>query len=148
MFFVRPNSKDVVVLIASSKLGWLTNEEDYDVVVHTDRRKWTGTMRANVTDGSGGLYLTNPHASFMAALRDAGRMTLSVDNVSYGPFSLSGSNDTLKQIADCARALDRGDFGPTKTEETSEAKEVTIGSGMMVDWTRADFGKTCGETGR
>lgn len=142
LFFVRPNSKDVVVLIASSKLGWLTNEEDYDVVVHTDRRKWTGTMRANVTDGSGGLYLSNPHASFMAALRDAGRMTLSVDNVSYGPFSLSGSNDTLKQLADCARALERGDFGPAKTEETSEAQEVTIGSGMMVDWTRADFGKT------
>ncbi|MBV2183350.1 MAG: hypothetical protein KUL88_02240 [Rhizobium sp.] len=142
LFFVRPNSKDVVVLIASSKLGWLTNEDDYDVVVHTDRRKWTGTMRANVTDGSGGLYLTNPHASFMAALRDAGRMTLTVDNVSYGPFSLSGSSDTLKQIADCARALDRGEFGPTKTEETVEAKEVTIGSGVMVDWSRADFGKT------
>ena len=142
LFFIRPNSKDVVVLVASSKLGWLTNEDDYDVVVHTDRRKWTGTMRANVTDGSGGLYLTNPHASFMAALRDAGRMTLTVDNVSYGPFSLSGSSDTLKQITDCARALDRGEFGPTKTEETVEAKEVTIGSDVMVDWSRADFGKT------
>ena len=142
LFFIRPNANVVVVLVATAKLGWLTNEQDYDVVVHTDRRKWTGTMRANVTDGSGGLYLTNPNTGFMAALRDAGRMTLSVDNVSYGPFSLSGSSDTIRQIADCARALDRGDFGPTKTEETSEAQEVTIGSGMMVDWTRDDFGKT------
>lgn len=142
LFFIRPNGNVVVVLVATSKLGWLTHEQDYDVVVHTDRRKWTGTMRANVTDGSGGLYLTNPHASFMAALRDAARMTLSVDNVSYGPFSLSGSSDTLKQIANCARALDRGDFGPARTEETTQAREVTIGSGMMVDWTREDFGKT------
>ncbi|MBW8282691.1 MAG: hypothetical protein K0M55_03735 [Rhizobium sp.] len=142
LFFIRPNGNVVVVLVATAKLGWLTNEQDYDVVVHTDRRKWTGTMRANVTDGSGGLYLTNPNASFMAALRDAGRMSLTVDNVSYGPFSLSGSSDTIRQIADCARALDRGDFGGTGTQETVQAKEVTIGSRMMVDWTRADFGKT------
>lgn len=141
LFFIRPNSNVVVVLVASSKLGWLTNEQDYDIVVHTDRRRWTGTMRANVTDGSGGLYLTNPNASFMAALRDAGRMRLTVDNVSYGPYSLSGSSDTIRQMADCARALDRGAFGQVKTEEVAEPQEVTIGSGMMVDWSRADFGK-------
>ncbi len=142
LFFIRPNGRDVVVLIASAKLGWLTHDQDYDVVVHTDRRKWTGTMRANVTDGSGGLYLTNPAAGFMSALRGAGRLTLSLDNVSYGPFSLSGSNDTIKQIADCAKALDRGDFGPTETKQTSEAKEVDIFPGTMIDWSRADFGKT------
>ncbi|GEO86802.1 MULTISPECIES: hypothetical protein [Alphaproteobacteria] len=142
LFFIRPNTKVIVVLIASTKLGWLTHEQDYDIVAHTDRRRWTGTMRANITNGSGGLYLTNPNASFMSALRGASRLSISVDNVSYGPFSLSGSSDTISQIGDCARALERGEFGRTVPTETSEQKEMTLGSGAMIDWSRADFGRT------
>lgn len=142
LFFVRPSSSEVVVLIASTKLSWLTDEKDYKVDIRTNSRPWNGTMRADVADGSGGLYLVNPNETFLTALRGASRLSLSVENVNYGPYSLAGSNDTIKQILECAQALERGDFGPTKTEETPEAQEVTISSGTMVDWTRADFGKT------
>lgn len=139
LFFVRPSSSEVVVLIASTKLSWLTDEKDYKVDIRTNSRPWNGTMRADVADGSGGLYLVNPNEAFLTALRGASRLSLSVENVNYGPFSLAGSNDTIKQLLECAQALERGEF---KSEVPEPAEAETINSDELVSWSAEDFGKS------
>lgn len=134
LYFIRPSSREIVVMIAGPKFAWVTDEKDYKVEIRTDRQRWDGTMRADTDEGFGGLYVSDPSESFMSALRGASRLSLRVENVNYGPYSLSGSSDTLKQILGCAQAVERGEFKPAEPDY--------IGMNGLVSWKSEDFGKS------
>lgn len=80
------------------------------------------------------LFMSNPNNDFLAAIKSANELTVSIEGISFGPISLKGSTETLFSLSNCVKAIAQGAFEPAKTEEISFSS--------MMTWTREDYGKT------
>jgi hypothetical protein len=132
LYFFAELSGETSIIFTSSKLAWIKSGMDYKVNFLTDARRWAGEMKGMANPA--GLHLGGVTEQFMVALKSAGRMSLAVEGLTLGPFSLGGSSQTLAALYACVAAAKNGELESNRT--------VDLPWNTMLAWSADDYGKT------
>jgi len=134
LFLIRPNASKLRLIFATPRLSWLQDAKSYEVLIFTDGGRWNGTMNGFKTDQGAGLIVDDPNERFLGALRSSKRMRIQVQGVIVGPYSLSGSSQTISMLSGCIAMKEAGRFKPAEPQQLPFRQEI--------EWTSADYGKT------
>ncbi|MDM9627615.1 hypothetical protein QTL95_17065 [Rhizobium sp. S152] len=133
-FLVRSDASNMRLIFPTADLPWIQDAKSYDVIIFTDGGRWTGSMDGWRKTDAIGLVVSNPSDKFLAALRSSNRMRIQAKGTTIGPYSLSGSSQTIGMLSNCIQMKDAGKFAPPKPQELPFRQPFT--------WSKDDYGKT------
>lgn len=133
-FLIRDSQSSMRLIFPTTNASWLQGAKSYDVQILTDGGRWNGTMVGLRDDGLSGLMVENPNDGFMGALRSSNRVVIQVQGRRLGPYSLSGSSQTITAVTSCMEMKTAGLF---KT-----AEPTSLPFREAYEWSSSDYGKT------
>lgn len=119
------------LVFRSPDLAWVGAGKAYPFTVYTDGKSWSGTMQG-LQDHSG-VSLAGAAGEFLSALKAASEISLEIETVKLGPYSLAGSAKTLETIQECVVAAKNGRFTPPQP--------VDLPLNDVLEWKKDDYGK-------
>lgn len=134
IYYFQKSLDDLVLLFGGPKLNWVEADKPYPTVVRTDRRRWNGVLHGFRGPRASGLALANPAGEFLRAIRGASTMSLEADGATYGPYSLTGSNQTMSWLEECIKRRDSGGFQPERP--------IYLEPNTLMSWSEEHFDKT------
>lgn len=130
----QKNAKQLALILSGPKLSWVQADRSYPTIVRTDRRRWNGTLTGFQSPEASGLAIFDPADDFLKAIRAASTISLEADGAAYGPYPLTGSNQTFASLESCLKRRDSGGFAP-------EAP-IYVPLNKTLSWSTEHIGKT------
>lgn len=133
-FLIRDSQTSMRLIFPAANATWLQDDKAYDVEILTDGGRWNGNMMGLRNNGLSGLMIENPNDRFLDALKSSNRVVIQTQGRRLGPYSLSGSSQTITAVSNCIDIKAAGGFKP--------AEPSPLPFREAYEWTSADYGTT------